>query len=198
MNDVNGFYSLQDESVLVKSVSKGDLTAFSSLYKIYSNRLYRFALGYLKSEEEAEELIQEVFTIIWEKRKELKEELSFRSFLFTIAFNIIKKHFRTRAQLARYLGQAPVSDTDNNTTELTNYNSLKQYIDELVEQLPLKRKEIFIRSRYKGMSIMEIAREMNISHKTVENQITEALRFLRTHLNEENIPLALFVCLFVL
>lgn len=197
MNDVNGFYSLQDEAVLVKHVSKGDLAAFSSLYKIYSNRLYRFALGYLKSEEEAEELVQEVFTIIWEKRKELKEELSFKSFLFTIAFNIIKKHFRTRTQLSNYLSYKGGNDTDDNTTELTNYNSLKQYIDELVEQLPLKRKEIFIKSRYKGMSIMDIAREMNISHKTVENQITEALRFLRKHLNEENLPLALFFCLFI-
>lgn len=197
MNDVNGFYSLQDEAVLVKHVSKGDLAAFSSLYKIYSNRLYRFALGYLKSEEEAEELVQEVFTIIWEKRKELKEELSFKSFLFTIAFNIIKKHFRTRTQLSNYLSYKGGNDTDDNTTELTNYNFLKQYIDELVEQLPLKRKEIFIKSRYKGMSIMDIAREMNISHKTVENQITEALRFLRKHLNEENLPLALFFCLFI-
>ncbi|HEX3007102.1 MAG TPA: RNA polymerase sigma-70 factor [Bacteroidales bacterium] len=197
MNDVNGFYSLQDEAVLVKHVSKGDLAAFSSLYKIYSNRLYRFALGYLKSEEEAEELVQEVFTIIWEKRKELKEELSFKSFLFTIAFNIIKKHFRTRTQLSNYLSYKGGNDMDDNTTELTNYNSLKQYIDELVEQLPLKRKEIFIKSRYKGMSIMDIAREMNISHKTVENQITEALRFLRKHLNEENLPLALFFCLFI-
>jgi len=58
--------------------------AFNTLYKEYSGRLYRFAFGYLKSEEEAEELVQEVFTIIWEKRADLKEELSFKSFLFTI------------------------------------------------------------------------------------------------------------------
>ncbi|NJK94524.1 MAG: hypothetical protein HC905_05990 [Bacteroidales bacterium] len=69
MDQNNVPYSLQDESLLVKSVSKGNLVAFGSLYKVYSNRLYRFALGYLKSEEEAEELVQEVFTIIWEKEE---------------------------------------------------------------------------------------------------------------------------------
>ena len=87
---------------MVRNLSKGNLLAFNTLYKEYSGRLYRFALGYLKSEAEAEELVQEVFTIIWEKRADLKEELSFKSFLFTIAFNIIRKHFRTKAYLSEY------------------------------------------------------------------------------------------------
>ena len=88
--------SNHNESQLVKSLSKGEIFAFNALYHEYSNRLYRFALGYLKSEEEAEELVQEVFFKIWEKRKELKEDLSFKSFLFTLAFNLIRKHFRTK------------------------------------------------------------------------------------------------------
>jgi RNA polymerase sigma-70 factor (family 1) len=190
-------YLLQNESFLVKSVSKGNLIAFNSLYKLYSNRLYRFALGYLKSEEEAEEIVQEVFTKIWEIRENLKEELSFKSFLFTIAFNIIRKHFRTKAQLSKYLNCTDIEDFDDYTSQTTTYNSLKHYLDELIELLPQKRKEIFIKSRLKGLSIMEIANEMNISHKTVENQITEALKFLREHLNTENLSLVLFFSLFI-
>ena len=93
---------IESESMLVRNLSKGNLLAFNTLYKEYSGRLYRFAFGYLKSEAEAEELVQEVFTIIWEKRADLKEELSFKSFLFTIAFNIIRKHFRTKAYLSEY------------------------------------------------------------------------------------------------
>ena len=81
------------EARFVYNLSKGNLLAFNTLFNEYSGRLYRFAYGYLKSEDEAEELVQEVFTIIWEKRAELKEELSFKSFIFTIAFNIIRKHF---------------------------------------------------------------------------------------------------------
>ena len=70
----------ESESLLVRNLSKGNLLAFNTLYKEYSGRLYRFALGYLKSEAEAEELVQEVFTLIWENRATLKEELSFKSF----------------------------------------------------------------------------------------------------------------------
>ena len=62
-------YVSERESQLVKSLSDGNLLAFNTLYKEYSGRLYRFAYGYLKSEAESEELVQEVFTIIWEKRE---------------------------------------------------------------------------------------------------------------------------------
>src|SRR5665811_2411524 len=115
-------------------------------YKEYSGRLYRFAFGYLKSEADAEELVQEVFTIIWEKRKELKEELSFKSFLFTIAFNIIRKHFRTKAHLSEYFENRKSADLDMQTSQKITYDSLFQYITELINQLPERRKEIFIKS----------------------------------------------------
>jgi RNA polymerase sigma-70 factor (family 1) len=188
-------HPVTNESILVHNLSKGNLLAFNILYKIYSGRLYRFALGYLKSEEDAEELVQEVFTIIWEKRKELKEELSFKSFLFTIAFNIIRKHFRSKSYLANYLKSGICSDLDIQTSEKITCDSLFQYINKLVNMLPLRRKEIFIKSRFEGQSIKEIAEELNISHKTVENQLTDALRFLRRNLQSERMNLILLLIL---
>ncbi len=191
------YVTLRNESLLVRNLTKGNLLAFNTLYKEYSGRLYRFALGYLKSEEEAEELVQEVFTIIWEKRSELKEELSFKSFLFTIAFNIIRKHFRTKAQLTEYFKSGLIDDTDVQTAQRVSYDSLYQYITKLIDQIPQRRKEIFIKSRLEGLSIKEIAEELNISHKTVENQLTDALKFIRTNLNREYLPAILFFALFV-
>jgi RNA polymerase sigma-70 factor (ECF subfamily) len=187
----------KNESLLVHNLSKGNLVAFNTLFKEYSGRLYRFAFGYLKSEPEAEELVQEVFTIIWEKRADLKKELSFKQFLFTIAFNIIKKHFRTKAYLSEYLKTGISDDMDMQTSQKITYDSLHQYITELVNQLPLRRKEIFIKSRFEGHSIKEIAEDMKISHKTVENQLTDALKFIRTNLNMENILVILFFILFI-
>ena len=189
--------TIKNESLLVHNLSKGNLLAFNTLYKEYSGRLYRFAFGYLKSEAEAEELVQEVFTIIWEKRADLKEELSFKSFLFTIAFNIIRKHFRTKAYLSEYFKTGISDDLDMQTSQKITYDSLYQYITELVNQLPERRKEIFIKSRFEGLSIKEIAEELKISHKTVENQLTDALKFIRTNLNRENIPVILFFILFI-
>ena len=188
---------IENESQLVYNLSRGNLLAFNTLYKEFSGRLYRFAVGYLKSETEAEELVQEVFTIIWEKRADLKEELSFKSFLFTIAFNIIRKHFRTKSYFAEYFKSELNPDLDMQTTQKITYNSLHQYITELVNKLPERRKEIFIKSRFQGLTIKEIAEEMKISHKTVENQLTDALKFLRTNLNRESISRILFLFLFL-
>jgi RNA polymerase sigma-70 factor (family 1) len=181
------YQTVQSESTLVRNLSEGNLLAFNSLYKAYSNRIYRFAYGYLKSEDEAEELVQEVFMIIWEKRAELKVELSFKSFLFTIAFNLIRKHFRTRTCLSEYLKTEINGNLDMQTSQKIIHDSLYQYITRLVDKLPQRRREIFIKSRFGGESIKEIADEMKISHKTVENQLTNALKFIRLNLNKEEI-----------
>jgi RNA polymerase sigma-70 factor (family 1) len=182
----------EDEPQLVRELSRGNLLAFNTLFRRYSGRLYRFAYGYLKSEAEAEELVQEVFTIIWEKRETLKDDLSFKSFLFTIAFNIIKKHFRTRSYMTEFFKTEIKPDFDIQTPQKTTYDSLYQYLNELVNQLPDRRREIFIKSRLEGLNIKEISEELNISHKTVENQLTDALKFIRVHLTRENTAIFIF------
>jgi RNA polymerase sigma-70 factor (ECF subfamily) len=161
-------------------------------------RLYRFAYGYLRSEELSEELVQEVFTRIWENRKSLKYDYSFKSYLFTIAFNIIKKHFRREACISEYFNKRIAEDFDLETTKKITYDSLYQYVSTLVDQLPERRKEIFIKSRFEGLSIKEIAVELKISHKTVENQLTDALKFIRKNLKSENFPVVLFLSLFII
>lgn len=187
-----------NESHLVHELSEGNILAFNTLYHEYSGYLYRFALGYLKSTEEAEELVQEVFTIIWEKRASLKKELSFKAFLFTIAFNIIRKHFRTKGYLTEYFNSLEEGSlVEPATSGEASYDSLHHYIVKLIDQLPQRRKEIIIKSRLEGRSIKEIAEEMNISHKTVENQLTMALKFIRTKLNNESLALILWYSLFI-
>jgi RNA polymerase sigma-70 factor (ECF subfamily) len=187
----------KEEYILVRELSKGNLLAFNTLFRKYSGRLYRFAYGYLKSVEESEELVQEVFTIIWEKRAGLKEELSFKSFLFTISFNIIRKHFRTQNYLFNYLKDKLETDTDTHTSQKIIYNSLFQYITELVNKLPDRRKEIFIKSRFEGLSIKEISEDLKISHKTVENQLTIALKFIRENLTKESLRVIILIPVFL-
>lgn len=178
---------MENDALLVKSLSKGNILAFNTLFKKYSGHLYRFAYRYLHSKTESEELVQEVFTIIWEKRSELKKELSFKSYIFTIAFNIIRKYFRTRKYISKYFSTEIYNDVDIRTSQKINYDSLHDYFIELVNQLPVKRREIFIKSRFEGLTIKEISEELGISHKTVENQLTNALKFIRTNFNRDNI-----------
>lgn len=188
---------LENEAQFVRSLSQGNILAFNTLFRAYSGRLYRFAYGYLKSEAVSEELVQEVFTRIWENRKSLKSEYSFKSYLFTIAFNIIKKQFRREACNSEYFRTRVTEDFDLETTKKINYDSLHQYISELVDKMPGRRREIFIKSRFEGLSIKEISKDLNISHKTVENQLTDALKFLRNNIRRESIPVILFFTLFI-
>jgi RNA polymerase sigma-70 factor (family 1) len=173
------------ESKLIISLSKGNILAFNTLFKEYSVRLYHFSYGFLKSKSDAEEIVQEVFTKIWQKRGELRYELSFKSYLFTIAFNAIKKHYRTKAQISKYMASTASGKQDNTTSESINYNSLFKHVNELINQLPGRRKEIFIKSRFDGLSNSEISKDLKISKKTVENQLTNALSFIRVNLKEK-------------
>jgi len=184
------------ESELVKALSKGEIKAFNELFQIYGNRIFHFALGYLKSEADSEELVQVVFMKIWEKRSDLKDNLSFKSYIFTIAFNIIRKHFVKKALTIRYFEQQVIEDADLSTIQNIDFQSTKRAIDHLVDQLPARRKEVFIKSRFEGLTTREIADELGTSPKTVENQLGEALKFIREHLGKEDFAGILFFILF--
>ena len=173
---------LKSENVLVKELKEGSIDAFKALYELYSLRLYHFGLRYLKSEIEAEGLVQNVFAKIWEKRSSLRTDLSFKSYIFTITFNFIKKHFIKESRLREYLQNANTfGESVSETSDHTEYHSLLEYLNTLVNQLPKKRRLIFIKSRIEGLPIKEIAREMGIRPKTVQNQLTSAIKFIRAN-----------------
>ena len=188
---------LHTDRELVKELKKGNITAFNQLFYSYSSKLYRFANGYFKSKEDAEELVQEVFTKIWEKRKDLDEESKFKSYLFTIAFNDIKKHYRSKSLLNKYFDYQQTKENLISGSQEVDYQSLKSLVDQLVEKMPEKRKAVFIKSRYEGKNANEISEEMSISKSTVENHLNQALKFLRKHLNRENFAGLLFFLLFI-
>jgi len=184
---------------LVQLLQKGNVAAFDSLFKVYSPKLYGFALKYFKNELDAEELVQEVFVKVWENRLALKSELSFKSYLFTIALNQIRKHFNKKATSLRYLESLRNEPEFSENQEINdeNYDSALQQINLIIGQMPPRRREIFTKSKLEGKSSKEIAVELNISAGTVDNQVSEALRFIRSRLNSENISLLLFAVLFI-
>ncbi len=184
--------------ILVRRLQQGKIEAFNQLFDCYSSRLYHFAYGYLKSKEEAEELTQEIFTRIWEKRAELKPEQQFESYLFTIAFNEIKKHFRAQVIANKYVEYHKiVSDSEQVTSPDVQFRALQDHVNELIEQMPSRRKAVFIKSRIEGKKISEIADELEISLKTAENHLHSALKFLRKELSREQIIGLLFFYIFL-
>lgn len=189
---------INSDKELIRKLKKGEIEAFNRIFYAYSSKLYHFAYGYLKSKEDAEEMVQEIFSKIWDKRADIKEEFEFRSYLFSIAFNYIKKYFRSKALINKYTEFATINNLESEQIqEDVNYVSLKLRVDQLVNQMPEKRKTVFFKSRVEGKNSKEIAVEMNISPSTVENHLNQALKFLRLHLKDENLAGLLFFWLFI-
>lgn len=185
------------EHILIQLLQKGNVAAFDSLFEVYSPKLYGFALKYFKNETDAEELVQEVFVKVWENRQSLKSELSFKSYLFTIALNQIRKYFNKKATSLRYLESLQNNPEYSDQGTTNDYDTTLNQIYQIIEQMPERRREIFTKSKLEGKSSKEVAAELKISPGTVDNQISEALRFIRSQLKTENLGLLLFAVLFI-
>ncbi|MBO5225762.1 MAG: RNA polymerase sigma-70 factor [Parabacteroides sp.] len=176
------------EKELIIRLKQGSKEAFTTLYKQYWKQVYDFSCLYLTSVSAAEEVVQEVFIKVWESREFLREDDNFKGLLFIITRNMIFNQHRKKLNedFYRVTVLAAMEQSYDIEDEIET-NNLREYIDLLIEELPPRRREIFNLSRKENKSYKEIALLLNISEKTVENQIHEALKFLK-----KNITLLLF------
>jgi RNA polymerase sigma-70 factor (ECF subfamily) len=183
----------------VVALKDDDAEAFNNLFGQYAKRLFYFSLGYLKSKHEAEEIVQEVFFKIWENRKSLNPELSFKAYVFKIAYRRINEVFRKLAHEQMYRDEVILHllAHDNNLEERSDYHSLLELVETIVSNLPPRQKDIFTKRKQQGMSVKEIAHALGIAPKTVENHLTEALKSIKSGLIKENTAGLLFFSLFV-
>jgi RNA polymerase sigma-70 factor (ECF subfamily) len=162
---------------------KGNREAYESIYNDYWPRLYSFVYNRLKTKEAAEEIIQEVFYALWTKRADLTITHSLTAYLFTAVkyqvFNYIKAD-KVRKTYASHIEQM----VDNSNEEHIELADLAKAVEKEVARLPEKCQQVFRMSRNEHRSVREIATTLNISHKTVENHLTKALRQLRVAVSE--------------
>ena len=191
---------ISNDKELVESLQRGDADAFDKLFGKYASRLYVFGLKYLRSKEDAEELVQGVFLKVWENRKKLKKESSFQSYLFTIAYNDICNIFRKRATERQYSEKITLEFSPNilKTDDRADFKSVLEQVDRLIEQLPEQQKIVFLKSRKEGLSSKEIAAELKLSPGTVDNYILAATKYLRSRLGSDNLALLLFMSLWII
>jgi RNA polymerase sigma-70 factor (family 1) len=191
---------IPDEIELIGRLQKGDVDAFDMIYTKYSGKLYAFGLKYLRSTAESEELVQSVFLKLWENQKSLRIDTSFKSFLFTIAYNDICKLFRKRNYHQQFIRETLYenSQTSFSMEESVEYKSVLARVEKIINILPKRQKEIFLKSRMEGKSTKEIADEIGLSPGTVDNYISESLRFIRSRLKNESLSVLLFFSLFFL
>lgn len=185
------------EADLIRSLKEGDMKAFSQLFDRYGKRLYHFSIGYLKSSANAEEIVQEVFLKIWNNREEILIHKSFESYLFTIAKNGILNTIRKSKSEQAYVNYAKLHPGKNILLEEElDFKELEKAYRQSIEKLSPRRKEIYLLSREQSLSNAEIAEKMNISIKTVENQMTSAISEIRKTLRSLGFSGIIFFKLF--
>jgi len=187
------------EQRLVIRLRKSESRAFDEIFNLYSRRVYRFAYSFLKNKQDSEGIVQEVFLRVWKNRKKIDEYYSLKAFLFTISYNLIIDRFRERVKDVKYKEflKKNAINFECETDIKIEYSELNELYTNAVENLPERRKMIFKMHRVEGLSYREIAEKMHISVKTVENQLSSALKFIRERLGPETLTAVLFYFLVV-
>lgn len=192
-----GICNMKVVGSLLIDLKNGDEKAFETLFWKYNEHVYHFIYSLLYDKSMAEDLTQNVFLKIWEKHEMIDAEQNFDAYLFTIARNLVYKETENRLlseKLTESL-QRQLSDVDSLMEEQIDAESLREYINSLIEELPPSRREIFRLSRHEHLSYKEIAERLSISEKTVDTQINRALHFLRNRLSSSDLLAILFFLL---
>ncbi|MDD4192793.1 MAG: RNA polymerase sigma-70 factor [Mangrovibacterium sp.] len=175
-----------DELFIVQRMIEGDRKAFRYFFEKYYAGLCNFVNIYVHDTSLAEEIVQDIFVCFWENKTHLKITHSVKSYLFTASKYRSLKEIRNQNTRKRILKGLTITDFDDQTNHDEFYFDTEEFrsvLNAAVEDLPPKCKEIFLMGKVKNLSHREIAERLNISAKTVENQITIALKKLRAALS---------------
>lgn len=168
---------ISKETVL--ALKEGSDKAFEEVFLAFFGKVKSFIAGIIRQDAEAEELAQDVFMRIWMKRETIDAGKPFGSFLFTLAYNAAINSLKHKTVEDAYLACYTFPENTNQTEEHLFAKEISLLVEMAVDRMPEQRGRIFRLSRRDGLSNDEIASRLEISRKTVENQISLALKELR-------------------
>lgn len=174
------------EQILIQRLKDGDRTAFELLFHFYYPGLVIYSTQFMTDRSTAEEIVQDFFVRLWEKRQNIHSADSLKSYFFTSIRNSSLNYLKHKKIESGYIDE--IKELSNNNLlydpDLYIVSELQEKIDKAIDDLPKRCKEIFIMSRFKGLSNDEIATELSLSKRTVETQISNAIKILRVELKE--------------
>ncbi len=180
-----GVKALQDK-ILLERIAKDDEKAFREIFERYKDRFYAAALKMTRSRDMAEEVVQEVFLALWLNRNTLADVEAPESYLFSIVYHTLSRHFKRRAseRLMKVEMRKRMEKYENYTEEVVVEKESRLLLQNLIKQLPSQQQMIYKLSRIEGRSRKEIAEELHISPNTVKNHLLKAMKFIRTRWGE--------------
>ena len=172
------------DRILVKSLKNDDVTAFNELYKRYHSKVFQLGTRFLPYKEDAEEIVQMVFIAVWNNRNKIDETLNFGSYILSIARHGICNALRKAVYRQGYIDYLQQNNTEHAfvTEEAVLFNELETRLHDILEKMPLKRREIFRLHREEGLSYKEISKRLSITSSTVNTQLTKALDYIRRNI----------------
>jgi RNA polymerase sigma-70 factor, ECF subfamily len=174
---------------IIKRVKSGDQKAFELLFNLYYNQLVNFAYTFLKDVDIANEIVQETYIKVWEIKDSLDENLSIKAFLYKCThnncINYIKKAQVTHKLTEKYITELSYrlkflgENQPNSFFDDLAEEELELCVQKAIDSLPQQCREIFLMSRFKGLTYLEIANKLSISVNTVKTQLSRALQKIR-------------------
>jgi RNA polymerase sigma-70 factor (ECF subfamily) len=183
---------------LIRGLRAGNRQVFEEIFNTWYDPLVRYCMQRLYSQEDAEEIVQDIFIKLWVRRAELNYSPSIKSYLYRTALNKIinfKEHQEVRNTHRTHVLAA--SNSVSSESGSISTKEIQWLAAEAVNSMPKKRKMVYELSRRDGLSYAEIAEKMGVSVKTVEAHLTAALVQLRTHLKDYLPALAFLIAMFL-
>ncbi len=171
---------------IIYKIKGGDETAFKELFLLHYAALCGYAMKYINDLDQAEEVVQDLFFNLWQKREKLEITISIEAYLFRAVRNSclnLLKHYKIR-EAYKVVNEQSIKASEVAQGDQLIENELQEHIELAIESLPPERKKIFKMNRIDGMKYKEISAVLGISVKTVEAQMSKALKFLKERLAE--------------
>jgi len=172
-----------NEYELLKRLQSGDQLAFESLYQNYSREIYSKLVKMVKNVTLAEELTQDVFVKVWNKREVITIDQPFRYYLLTLTNNIVNDFYRKAARDRKLQDEIIAASTElyNPTEEQIYYKESKELMDQAINSLPSQQKLVFQMCKIEGKSYEEVSKLLGISTSTISNHIVKATKSIKTY-----------------
>lgn len=182
------------EEELIRGLRDGSQVAFETIYKQYWHRLYMTAYSKVESHAEAEEIVQNIFSTLWEKRQALLIT-NLGGYLQISVRNRIINHIRGRITQRKYWEYYKnyIPTDRESTADTVMYDDLAEAVEVAVNRLPEKSRQVFRLNRLEGKSIREIANLMKLSEKAIEYHLTKSIKELKVHLKDFILALAIYM-----
>lgn len=190
------YRSYSDAKLLAMLSESSSEKAFDELFRRYWHAAYQAAFGKLKSKEQAEEIVQDIFMGVWNKRGNLSIS-NFSHYLMTAIKYKVVDHIRSQVVQQKYWDyyKAFIPQSDEATHNKVAFNELIEVIEKKMNALPEKSRRVFYLNRLEGRSVREIARLLKLSEKAIEYHLTRSLKELKLHLRDFILTILAFIFL---